>query len=66
MPPKAAQSGWKMGEQLEFLLSHWPAFKCAQDAKTLGVRDRGPARLGFAYTRSSGNILQHESRGHTQ
>ena len=40
----------------------WPR----RSPEARSVRDRGPGRLGFAYTRSSGNILQHESREHTQ
>ena len=35
MPPKPARSDWKTGEQLEFLLSRWEAFKHAQDAGAL-------------------------------
>lgn len=34
MPPKS-RSGWKTGEQLEFLISNWLAFKRAQDNKAL-------------------------------
>ncbi|KAF9777388.1 hypothetical protein BJ322DRAFT_1025784 [Thelephora terrestris] len=34
MPPKST-SGWKTGDQLEFLLSHWEDFKQAQDTKKL-------------------------------
>ena len=37
MPPKSSpkppNSSWKTGEQLEFLLSYWPAFKRAQGSK---------------------------------
>ena len=35
MPPKTARSGWKTGEQLEFLLSRFSNFKRSQDEKTL-------------------------------
>ena len=35
MAPKPDRSGWKTGDQLEFLLSHWGSFKRAQDAKGL-------------------------------
>ena len=35
MPPKPAPNDWKTGYQLEFLFGYWPAFKAAQDARTL-------------------------------
>jgi len=35
MPPKVVRTGWKTGEQLEFLISRWPEFKRAQDKKAL-------------------------------
>ena len=35
MPPKPARLDWKTGEQLEFLLSRWETFKCAQDSGAL-------------------------------
>jgi len=34
-PAKTPRSGWKTGEQLEFLLSYWKGFKSAQTAKAL-------------------------------
>ena len=35
MPPKNSRTGWKTGEQLEFLISRWRTFKRAQDTKGL-------------------------------
>lgn len=32
---KVPRTGWKTGEQLEFLLSHWQTFKRCQDGKKL-------------------------------
>ena len=34
-PARPTRTGWKTGEQLEFLLSHWASFKRSQNNKTL-------------------------------